>query len=137
MAKRSRLRRSLLLATLAAAVGCFALFAWMHNPEYGIKRESAEKIQIGMTEEDVQQLIGVPTQPLGRFPILDAAWSPVIEIGSAKNRDWKFTRSWFTPDVLIHVTFDQDDKVMDLTAFVPPEESFPKNLLRRLRHLWD
>ena len=98
-------RRTLLLA-LPVALVLFGV-AWLFWPDSSaINREAFDLIQVGMTRDDVESLLGGPPREDVRGPFLYAKgpW----EVAPPKGSQCEF---WSTTDFLIGVQFDEDERV--------------------------
>jgi hypothetical protein len=126
MRKRILSRLALLLCI---AVGGFLLFVWWTRPKCLINRELFEKIELGMSKDDAEKLLGSPAGYYCTGP----AW---LEINTgAPGRSWiacndlsAFERwtslppEWFLPNKnlswvtnigAVQLVLDPDDKVVE------------------------
>jgi hypothetical protein len=114
-------RRRLLLVGLAAVVllGC-GLFAWLQLPRPGVTRANYERIQEGMTPEEVKAILGGWGEDgrvaLGPWPREDDA------------------RLWGEGDLLIWAHFHRGRLDYRFAETIDPPLKRP-NLLDRLRRL--
>jgi hypothetical protein len=118
-ARRPRWRPFVLLAVLLALVTLFVPVL-PRPPSPGV-RAGFDLIEDGMTEEQVEELLGGPRGVHDR-----ARRSPVTSaVGSgsgSSHRSW-----WYFPDCVIEVSFDEDARVNGKRIeALPPQSLFEK-----------
>jgi hypothetical protein len=123
MPKRSRLLPLCLPVLLAPAVVAWALW-----PGPGITRVNFGKIRAGMTERDVEDLLGCPAGDYREGEVL--GWRPAA--GGWQAEEITYRRSWFGNDLFIHVQFDESDRVVGAFAVETWSPNPPP--VQRLRH---
>jgi hypothetical protein len=97
----TRRTRRLLIA-LPLAVALSLAVAWLLWPRTAITRENAARIQEGMTLAEVEAILGGPAREEGgRYPVI---------MGRKETQ-------WSTPDLLVCVTFGDDERVWAVQVF--------------------
>jgi hypothetical protein len=91
--------RLLLGAGMVALLGVagFVLFVWLTTPTPGVTWENFRRLRVGMSLEDVEQMLGRQEQSM----------------------EWGFgaaTRYWWGEDVVVDLTFDTDQRLLNGTA---------------------
>lgn len=127
------MKRRLLYATVALAavlVGAYALL-WLTAPPERIDRATFERLRVGMTEGEVEELIGAPPGDYTRDP-------PEPEPPRVLNDEPRLTLSrWAGPDGRIVVFFDHQGRIQEkeFWGWVPGDPFAPqsRSLLARLR----
>jgi hypothetical protein len=120
--------RVLLGVLLLLDIGA-GLVGVQRRPKSSIGRENCEKIQPGMTEAEVEEILGLPdgNHTSGRVKIVPP---PILVMGPLPP-PWK---DWIGDEGTIRVFFDEAGKVL-ATHFLEPlrlEESLLDTLCRRL-----
>jgi hypothetical protein len=105
-----------LTAALIAIVACLAISSafW---PRKSISEESCEKIQIGMTRDQVEEILGGPARQEGGIPVM-------ISVDDG----WK---EWVSEYGIVVVWFDKADRVYKKEFFENPGK--PPSLFSKLR----
>jgi hypothetical protein len=101
-------RRILISAAVFVAITTILLGGyWLLQPRPRIDEETCNKIEIGMTEREVIDLIGSPpgNYGLGEATIMHKSWIYTREPAGKKD--------WLGPKTAIRVVFDDDGKVRD------------------------
>src|SRR5262245_24598544 len=103
--------RTMLLATIAVA-GCAALVWWTSRPR--ISQQTADRIQEGMTEQQVLDIVGLPPgahcSERSAYNQMLRAISPIEAVGSGKLRLGRgssiIRHYWIFEDRILQVDFD-------------------------------
>jgi hypothetical protein len=117
-----RRRRWLLVGLVAVALlGC-GLFVWVVYPKHRINRDSFEQIRSGMTEAEVEAVLGAAAG--------DYRTTPTLEYFSTRLMP---DRQWSCNECRVGVWLNPDGKVRkkEYLELVPR----PTSLLDRFRHL--
>jgi hypothetical protein len=99
----------LAVAVVAVPVG---LQAWRqaHSPDRFIDREHYHRIKKGMTQDEVEAILGVPPGVYSnkriRYPILYHVWAEPLH---------KRVESWTGDEGIVEVTFDGQDTVVSMS----------------------
>jgi hypothetical protein len=89
---------------------CVLLSVYLSFSDKGVNRANFQRIEIGMTKDEVSQVFGRPAD--WRLDTKGYVFSPLV-FGSKtgrKERDYQLYR-WESPNLLIDVIFDQRDEV--------------------------
>lgn len=113
-----------LLAALLFLAGAGALL-WLNTPRHRISRESFEKIQVGMTRAEVEEILGVPPGDYGpgnTYALLNQSRGATFPTG------WS-TVAWKAGDMSVLVAYDLEGRV----AWKKLGRALRRNFLSRLR----
>jgi hypothetical protein len=99
--KRKWVVFAVLLVGLVATV---ALVLLARQSPVRITQESFDRIAVGMMEQEVEEIIGGP--PGDYSPFLPT-WTRVVEVAGDNHQ------SWVGEELIIHVGFDSDGRVVD------------------------
>src|SRR5258708_4540691 len=98
-------------------VACLALLAyaalWLLSSQPGISRANYERIQVGMTQQEVERLLAGPPRP--------DPWTVPFEGGVAQIGHTP--RVWADDDAGIRIDFDKEGRVA-VTQWAPRRESW-------------
>jgi hypothetical protein len=125
-------RRRLLLCV--GVVACLGLavggFVWLTLPPPGVTRENYERIREGMSQADVEAVLGVPPGAYGRGGIAEIASSNSILVFDPS---WR-TECWAGDTISIQVSFDTDGRVAwkSYSVILREQETFWERLRRLL-----
>jgi hypothetical protein len=110
MPKRQRiLLTSGLIGTISVAVVVFLTYrAFAHR----VNSESVKRIEVGMTKNEVEALLG----PATGYPANDASWRAVIDWLELDGNLEK--NGWIGEDVGVVILFDQAGKVRQKPLFI-------------------
>ena len=107
--KRPVLALGLLAALLLLAGG--ALLVWVNIPRHHINQEGFEKIQVGMTWGEVEEILGVPPGDYGQGKrstgYIIGEFDPDFPIV----HDEQNMEEWSAGDVLVRVVYDREGRV--------------------------
>lgn len=124
--------RRLILAVLGAAFLTTLVVFWITAPRHPIGRDGCEAIQLGMTEREVEAILGGPAGDYtsGR-PLVVVPAKPGPFLTAAEGRLISYVRFWKGDAGEVSVGFDRDGQVSckrfdELT-------SAPESLLAKLR----
>jgi hypothetical protein len=101
----SRRNRRLLMLALPAGLVVLAVAAGWFWPRAAITRESAAKIEVGMTRAEVETILGGPADPRGEDSTL---WPDDVIPAGSRLIVGPF---WVGDDVLVVVAFDRTGRV--------------------------
>src|SRR5262245_22093203 len=143
-------RRKAILAMLGLLVGVpigFVVILYLTAPRHRITWDSHEKIQKGMTLDEVEAILGVPPGDYGpakprdfhilpdftRYKFIRDRLSNASEIGPAETP----IETWSATDIAITVVFEDDNAASVWTGFVLREKAgFLDKLCGWLRLPW-
>jgi hypothetical protein len=140
-----RTRRPLIAVSVAVAI--FLVVAWLAWPRTAINQTNFERIQMGMSLAEVEEILGGPARDessghlVADAVVNDAELGPEERAMMAKLRLVTFTvswgrgpRFWTSNQLMIRVELDANERVMSMDALpVHSEESLLDKLRRWLR----
>src|SRR5262245_59132749 len=117
-----------LVLLLAAGYGVL----WLTAPRHDINHKSFEAIKMGMTEQQVEAILGVPAGDYTTGPVI--GWPEISSNGWAICWERQPHKSWISNEAAIHVYFDEQGLVKRTTHRKPwlSEESLWARLRRWL-----
>src|SRR5262245_7155806 len=111
-------------------------------PQSGISHQNAAKLQLGMTLEDVERLLGGPERDEGVGPVYEDTGSlrfkTVIPVWLCRGPLWRqpncTRRVWLNDRLLISVEFDENERVIrhEYRRLLSRGEPFVEKLCRWL-----
>ena len=121
--KRLLLRFGFALLVVAVA---FGLFLWFFGPEERITRANCNRIRPGMSEAQVEELLGRPGVPSARSDGLTRKSGEEAPAGAKQT-------SWRGVDSMIVVLFDKENRVIEANCSTfHVGETFWQRIRRRL-----
>lgn len=91
-------RRVWTVLVLVVSLGLVAFGVWSGRTPHQINREGCERISVGMTEEEVECVLGKPAGYYAKGEVISAFSS---------STHWSQTKDWISNDGEIAVTFDE------------------------------
>jgi len=135
--KRKRLM--LIIVCLAAVLLAGYVTLWLAAPKHRITWDNICDIKKGMTQEEVENVLGVPpgiysSYPTGHYVFSDKLWG---KLGPATGKDFikKFGgKEWVRDGVSAYVLFDENGRAADIQGglCLVGNESFLAKLRRWL-----
>ena len=121
-----RKRRLLILGLLPLLLFAGYLALWLTSPKHRIDRQGYGKIQLGMTEEEVEDILGAPA---GNHAISSLRATEELVMGETSHwlDESKCTlKTWVSDSAEIGIWFSEDGKVMKTLAGFRPDNFFGK-----------
>jgi hypothetical protein len=135
-------RRRLLLFGLLTGLLALGAGSWLLWPRTAITRENAAKIQLDMTLEEVESILGGPARDETTGPVIREE-PPEFAPRDASGRSFRITildlrphLEWHSDEVRIWVHIDSDGRVTECMYFPTHRANeSPLDMLRRWLHL--